>query len=132
MSDCPSEACRGSEEWMLGVVLQTGGKSQNPVFRKSGNAENLGKRGFAVSERPGLVENNRATAINLFEDARILDDDAASRGEGDCPDDGNRNSDKQRARRGDHHNGEKTMSLPRKDPCEYAQRQRHRRIPSAQ
>src|SRR5438045_1685611 len=75
---------RGGEdragERVLGVLLHTRRHPKDISAAETGRAENFCDRRLAVSQRPRLVEDERAAFINPLQYRRILDDDAAPGG----------------------------------------------------
>src|ERR1700741_143221 len=117
---------------MFRILLQAGGKLQHFTAVESLRADYGGKSRSAVGERAGFVEDQRLALFDLFEYGGILDDDGAARGQRNRADDGRRDSEQQRARRGDDHDGEETFGLTAKKRRGGRNTERYRRVPRAQ
>ena len=87
---------------------------------------------LAIRQRTGLVENDRAAAVDPLEDRRITDDDASLRCQRDGPDDRDRNGDEQRTGRGDDQHGKEPNRVAAPHPGRDGQCQRHRRVPGTE
>src|SRR5690349_20220976 len=97
---CGAENCL--RQRMFGVALESGGGRQDALLFKPRCALDLSQGGTTVGQGPRLVKNKRPTRINLFENCRILDDDSRTCGEGNRPDDSDRNRDQQGTGCGNH------------------------------
>jgi hypothetical protein len=94
--------------------------------------EPIRQRGLAVRQRPRLVEDDGAAAVDALEHGGIADDDAPLGGEGNGADDRHGNADQQRTRRCDHQHREKSDRIAAPRPCRDGEGHGDRRIPGAQ
>ena len=97
-----------------------------------GPANTIGQRGFPVRQRAGLVEDDRAAAVDALQHRRIANDDAALRRERDGADDGHRNADEQRTRRRHDEHGQESHRLAAPHPGRNGERERDWRVPRTQ
>src|ERR1700676_244024 len=91
----------GSGQRMLRVAFKTRDEGQHLSLRKARGNELLRQLWLAISERTGLIENCSPTAGDLLEHDGTLDDNRPAGAEGNRTDDGDRDTEKQRTRRGD-------------------------------
>src|SRR5579859_564876 len=105
---------------MLRVTLQTCHERQHFLLGEARGDELFGQFRFAISERPGLVENRGSAPGDLFKHDGALDDDRPAGTEGNRADDGDRYGEEQWARRGDYQHRQEANSFSTDDPGEEA------------
>src|ERR1700680_3769387 len=93
---------------MTRILLQAGRRPEYIEFVELPNAHNLCEDRSAIGGVSGLVKDECAAAIQLFQRCGILDHDAALGGERDSADDRDRNRDQQWTRSSDDQHSKKS------------------------
>ena len=81
-----------------------------------------------VGQRPRLVQDHRAAAIDLLEHGGVAHDDAALGGQRDGADDRHRDRDEQRAGRRHHEHGQEANGIAAPQPRGHGERHGNRRV----
>ena len=83
----------GARQRMFRVALQTRHECQHVRLGEARGDQLFGQRWLAIGERPGLVEDRRATLGDLLEHDGTLDDDRPAGAQGNGANDRDRDGD---------------------------------------
>src|SRR4051812_48705583 len=117
---------------MLGITLQTRRHTKHFLTVETWRGNNLVESRLSVGERPRLIENHSTAAGYLLQHRRILNDDAALRSQRNSADNGDGNSQQQRARRSYDHHGQKPEWVAGIKPRKRRDPERERCVPGPQ